>query len=73
MSASRYRLQIIDTLTGHVALGWRPGDQVESDLIGDLVERTRALGVGLGRTEAHVLADVRQAFAELIHDLKRRV
>lgn len=72
--ASDYRLQIIDTRTGQPTKGWQPGDRVvETDLVADLLQRVKAKGVGIGRTEAHVLADVRAAFTELLFQLKERV
>jgi hypothetical protein len=71
---SRYWLQVIDRQTGgEVVIGWYPGDRVEVDLAGELTERVKAKGVGLFRSEAHVLADLRLAFGEMLYDLKRRV
>lgn len=72
LDMSDFRLQIIDK-TGHVAHGWQPGDRVETELVTDLLARVKAKGVGVFRNEAHVLADVRAAFTEMIFDLKRRI
>lgn len=72
--ASEYRLQVISIKTGQVVAGWQPGDRVvETDLVTDLEARVKAKGVGLFRTEAHVLADLREAFAEMLYQLKERV
>jgi hypothetical protein len=69
---SQFRLQIVDK-AGKVTKGWQPGDRVETELVDELCARVKAKGVGLGRTEAHVLADLRLAFAELLYELKARV
>jgi hypothetical protein len=50
-----------------------PGAQGERDLIEDVLTRAQAKGVGVFRTEAHVLADVRAALAEALHALKAEV
>ena len=71
MTVSRFRLQIIDTLTGKVAHGWQPGDKVETDLVGEFVKRLT--GVGLFTREKVVKAHAEIALTELIHDLKARV
>jgi hypothetical protein len=70
---SEYRLQIIQVETGKVVLGWQPGDHVETDLADDLTQRVKAKGVGLFKREEKVLSGVREAFAEMLLDLKRRV
>lgn len=72
--ASDYLLQIIHKHDGMVVgCAWEPGLAVEVALIDDLVARVEAKGVGVGRTEAHVLADVRAAMTELLVALKTKV
>lgn len=68
---SDYLLQIIHVKTHEVVKGWQPGDRVEVDLVEDLCERLKG-NMGL-RTEAAILKAVRKSFAEMIHELKRRV
>lgn len=51
----------------------RPGSQGERDLIADVVQRTKDLGVGMFRTEAHVAADVKKALEDSLMALKREV
>lgn len=69
---SVYRLQIVGP-DGQVVKSWPPGSHVETELISELCERVKAKGVGLGRTEAHVLADLKAAFTEMLYDLKAKV
>lgn len=71
--ASAYRVQIVDADTGDVVYHAYPGLQAEAELIANLQTRVRAKGVGIGRTEAHVIQDVGAAFVELLHDLKSGV
>ena len=73
MTPSRYRLQVIDAMTGELVMGWQPGDRVELEMAADLAQRVKAKGVGVFRTEAHVLTDLRAAFGEMLYELKRRV
>jgi len=70
---SDYRLQVVQASTGKVVKGWQPGDKVETDLVDELVDRAKAKGVGLFRSEARVLGGVREAFGEMLLDLKGRV
>lgn len=70
--ASDYVVQIVHRETGLV-VSWAPGLQVEVEFIENLCTRVRAKGVGLARSEAHVIADVRTACHELLHDLKARI
>ncbi len=69
---SDYVMQIRHRETGKV-VSWAPGLAAEVELIDNLCERVRAKGVGLAMTEAHVIADVRAAFAELLYDLKAKI
>jgi hypothetical protein len=69
---SNYLVQIVHRKSGLV-VQWAPGLNVEDELIDTLCERVRAKGIGIGRTEAHVLGDVRAALEELLFDLKSQV
>lgn len=69
---SDYRMQVIHASSGKV-VGWKPGADIEVDLINELCDRLTKRGVGLFRTEATVLAAVREEFASLLFDLKRKV
>jgi len=71
--ASDYAIQIVHVATGEVVHRWAPGLAVEVELVENLCARIAAKGVGVGRTEAHVIADVREAVGELLLDLKKRV
>jgi hypothetical protein len=64
-------MQIVDE-RGDV-VRWGPGLPVETDFIASLCARVQAKGVGVGKSEAHVIADVRAACEELIYDLKAKV
>lgn len=70
---SPYRVQIIDVATGEVVYRELPGLTAEVELIANLQRRVLAKGVGLGRTSAHVVADVGEALTDLLSDLKRIV
>lgn len=52
---------------------WTDGLPAEDAFLEALCVSIAAKGVGLGRTTAHVLEDVRAAFGEQVHDLKRTV
>ena len=71
--ASEYVIQVIHKATNKVVHSWAPGLAVEKELISELLDRVKAKGVGIARTEYHVLADVKEAIEELLHDLKSRV
>jgi len=70
--ASQYKIAVIFKDTGEV-VSWAPGLSVERDFEVELLNRIKAKGVGVGRTTAHVLDDVRDALRELLYDLKRQV
>ena len=70
---SEYRLRIVHARTGQIVKGWEPGTHIETDLVDELCARTKAKGVGMFRTEAHVLDDIRAAFAEMLYELKKQV
>lgn len=70
--ASQYLIQVVDTLTGRV-VQWAPGLQVERALVDDVCTRVEAKKVGVGRTTATVVAAVREALEEALHDLKSDV
>jgi hypothetical protein len=63
--ASRFRLQVVNLDTGRV-VEWAPGQQVERDLVTELCARVAAKGVGVGRSTAHVVEDVRTALQDLL-------
>lgn len=73
---SLYELWIVSRGTKVPVVRWPPGRRegsAERDLITDLCDRVRAKGVGVLRTEAHVIADVEAAFKELLFDAKAGV
>lgn len=70
---SNYVLRIVYLPTGETVHQWAPGLAVESQFVAELCDRVRAKGVGVGRTEAHVIADVQTACEQLLFDLKSRV
>lgn len=70
--ASLYRLQIVDD-RGDVVYHAVPGLAAEVELVENIVSRVGAKGVGVGRSTAHVLDDVRAAIRELFFDLKSTV
>lgn len=70
--ASDYRLQIVNH-KDEIVHGWAPGLAVEVELIDTLCARVAAKGVGLLRSEEHVIADVRAAFHELLRELKGQI
>lgn len=69
---SRFRLQIVDTVTNRV-VEWEPGLSVEIDFIEDVVSRTLARGVGIFRGSKHVADDLKAAIEESIFNLKKQV
>ncbi len=70
--ASSFKLQIASVDTGKV-VEWAPGLAAETELIDNLCARVQVKGIGIFRTEAHVLADIREATEELLHDLKKLI
>jgi hypothetical protein len=70
--ASQFAMRIIYVPTGEY-VDWAPGSPIESLVIDAALHRVRAKGVGVMRTEAHVLADVEQALTETLFDLKKQV
>jgi hypothetical protein len=71
--ASNYVLRVVNLATGETVHQWTPGLAAESLIVSELCDRVRAKGVGVGKTEEHVIADVRAAIEELLFDLKSRV
>lgn len=67
--ASDFAMRIIRKATGEY-VEWAPGDPIETMVVDALIERCRNKGVGLMRTEAHVLADVRAAAEDVLLALK---
>jgi hypothetical protein len=70
--ASKYLIQVVSKKTGKV-VEWAPGLAVERQFEDEICNRVAAKGVGIARTTAHVVADVRAAVEELLHDLKSDV
>lgn len=70
--ASEYRLQIVHRDNGLI-VSWPPGLAAEKDLVDALCARVQTKGVGIGATEAHVIADVRAAFEEILVEIKREI
>ncbi len=69
---SDYQMQIVHRSDGKVVT-WAPGGGIETDLIEELARRIKARGVGIFTSEATVLSVVREEFAGLLFDLKRKV
>ena len=69
---SQFVIRVVDLTTNEV-VQWAPGMAVERQLVEDLCARVLSKGVGIFRTEAHVIADVRAAITELLHALKSEV
>lgn len=69
---SDFRLQIVHSKDGRV-VSWRPGAEIETDLVNALIARLRKRGVGVFKTEEMVLQTVRGEFQALLHELKAKV
>lgn len=69
---SDYRLQVLHLPTGEI-VKWKPGADVETDLVDDLCDRLKARGVGLFKTEKTVLDLVREELADVLWELKKKV
>ncbi len=69
---SDYRLQITHASTGQVVV-WTPGHDMEPDLVDELSSRLARRGVGWFTSEAKVLTALREEFASMLFDLKRKV
>lgn len=69
---SEYLIQVLHKSTGKV-VQWEPGLSVEKALVTELIGRVRTKGVGVFRTENHVIHDVREALEELLYELKSKV
>ena len=69
---SDYVIQVVNTKTGKV-VEWAPGMVVERQLVVDLCNRVAAKGVGMARSTAHVVADVKAALEELLFEMKSEV
>lgn len=67
------QLRIVHEATGTI-VAWTPRKpETDGPVIDELCARIAAKGVGVGKSEAHVLADVRAAWHELLHGLKAHV
>ena len=73
MASSDYELQVVRRGNKQVVARWPPGLADERDLVEAIVERARAKGVGLLKTEAHTLAAFRDAFQTVLRELKASV
>lgn len=71
--ASRYVLQVVVASSGQVVASWPPGRDQEQDFITAVCDRVIAKGVGVGKTSAHVHADVRAALEETLFEVKAQV
>lgn len=71
-TSSEYRIQIVAKDNMRV-IAWAPGMEMERDFIEEICAKVKAKGVGVGRTEAHVIEDVRSAIREVLVELKRQV
>lgn len=69
---STFIIQVIDKHTGNV-VEWAPGLAVERQLVEDLCNRVASKGVGILRTTAHVVDDVKTSLEELLFELKSDV
>ena len=69
---SEFAMRIIHLPTNEY-VEWAPGRSKESMIVDDLVRRVQMKGVGLFKTEAHVLLAIRESLLELIIDLKEQV
>lgn len=70
--ASRFKLQIIDTVTNTVS-EWSPGSPIEVDFVKACVHRIVGKGVGFLKTEAQVTKAIEEGLAEVIWELKAKV
>lgn len=66
---SDYTIQIVHKQKGVVA-GWEPGSPAEHELIESVCAKARLRGIGVTRTEAQVCRAFREAWAELLTDVK---
>jgi hypothetical protein len=66
---SEYRIQVLHVPSGQL-VEWAPGFQVERDLVAEVCRRAAEKGIGVLRTEAHVVADIKAAIEETFHDIK---
>lgn len=69
---SRFIIQVVEK-DGQRVVEWAPGLAVERQLVTDLCNRVAAKGVGVLRTTAHVVEDVRTSLEELLFELKSDV
>ena len=71
--ASQFIIQVVYKKTGEVIKSWLPGERVEKDIEDEVIGRIQAKGVGFLKTEAKVLASVREALREFLYSLKEMV
>ena len=73
MAASDYELQVVRRGNKQVVARWPPGLADEHDLVEEIVGHVRARGVGVFKTEAHVLQAVRDSIEQGLRALKSRI
>ncbi len=71
--ASRYVVQVAEIETGELVASWPPGLSEERNFIARVCDKVRANGVGLWRSEAHVVSGVVAALSAALHELKAQV
>ena len=70
--ASRFLMQIVDRQTGEI-IQYEPGRRAEILFVEDCIERIVELGVGFGRTQKHVVTDIRAGIESAILALKAKI
>ena len=70
---SNYLIQIVERKTNKVVHHWAPGLEVEKEFETELVNRVRAKGVGIFKTESKVISALETALREMLYELKDRV
>lgn len=70
---SRYVLQVVEKGSGRIVASWPPGLREEQDVIAAIVDGVRAKGVGIFKTEAHVIEAVRSVVADALYQVKAQV
>ena len=66
-------MQVVVRGTNKVVARWPPGDDEERDLVAAIAAGVRAKGVGVFRTEAHVVAAVEGVVRDALLSVKRQV
>ena len=71
--ASEYRVQIVHMPTGDLAHSWSPGSPAERQFEDAICDRLAQKGIGIGRTQAQVIASTHEAIREVLFEIKARV